>query len=234
MLRIIGPSDPGRAEAEQALLDRMSLVPAEVERDVRAIVEAVRARGDAAVREYTERFEKRTLDGARAVARRSGSASVERHRTGAAGDRARGRSHRALPCAAARRRLSLRGGRRAAGAARAAARARRALRAGRKRALSVVGPDDGGAGAHRGRARDRDGDARPIGGDAAGGEGGGRASRVRHRRGAGGGGAGVRYGDPCRASTRSSGRATRGWPRPSGSCSGRWTSTPSPGRRRSW
>src|SRR6185503_17280445 len=61
MLRIIGPSDPGRGEAEKALLDRMSLVPAEVERDVRAIVEAVRARGDAAVREYSERFEKRTL-----------------------------------------------------------------------------------------------------------------------------------------------------------------------------
>jgi len=39
----------------------MSLTPADVERDVRAIVEDVRTRGDAAVREYTERFEKRTL-----------------------------------------------------------------------------------------------------------------------------------------------------------------------------
>jgi histidinol dehydrogenase len=61
MLRIIGPDDAGRADAERALLDRMSLTPADVERDVRVIIEAVRARGDAAVREYTERFEKRTL-----------------------------------------------------------------------------------------------------------------------------------------------------------------------------
>src|SRR6476661_1097905 len=61
MLRIIGPDDAGRADAERALNNRMSLTPAEVERDVRAIIEAVRARGDAAVREYTERFEKRTL-----------------------------------------------------------------------------------------------------------------------------------------------------------------------------
>ena len=61
MLRIIGPADAGRAEAERALCDRMAMVPADVERDVRAIVAAVRARGDAAVREYTERLEKRTL-----------------------------------------------------------------------------------------------------------------------------------------------------------------------------
>ncbi|HEY2744155.1 MAG TPA: histidinol dehydrogenase [Polyangia bacterium] len=61
MLRVIGPADAGRAEAERALLERMAMTPADVERDVRAIVEAVRARGDAAVREYTERFEKRTL-----------------------------------------------------------------------------------------------------------------------------------------------------------------------------
>src|SRR5438270_3571182 len=61
MLRIVGPDDAGRAAAERALLDRMSLTPAEIERDVRGIIEAVRARGDEAVREYTERFEKRTL-----------------------------------------------------------------------------------------------------------------------------------------------------------------------------
>jgi histidinol dehydrogenase len=62
MLRILGPDDAGRADAERALLDRMSLVPEAIARDVRGIIEAVRARGDAAVREYTERFEKRTLD----------------------------------------------------------------------------------------------------------------------------------------------------------------------------
>jgi histidinol dehydrogenase len=61
MLRIIGPDDPGRIDAERALLERMSLTPAAIERDVRGIIEAVHARGDAAVREYTERFEKRTL-----------------------------------------------------------------------------------------------------------------------------------------------------------------------------
>jgi histidinol dehydrogenase len=61
MLRILGPDDAGRAEAERALLDRMALTPAGVEHDVRGIVEGVRRRGDAAVREYTEKFEKRTL-----------------------------------------------------------------------------------------------------------------------------------------------------------------------------
>ena len=215
-----GLDDAGRAEAERALLDRMSLTPADVERDVRAIIEAVRARGDAAVREYTERFEKRTLDRARAARATSGSGrrrpsprEVRRALERAA------RSHRALPRAAARGGLSLRGGRRAARAARAAARARRALRAGRQRALSVVGADDGGAGAHRRRARDRDGDARPIGRDAvrrrrwraciacssSAARRRWRRSRTARRR--------------CRASTRSSGRATPGWPRPSGSCS---------------
>ncbi|MDB4967772.1 MAG: histidinol dehydrogenase [Myxococcales bacterium] len=61
MLRIVTADDPGRADAERALLDRMSLTAPAVERDVRQIIEAVRARGDAAVREYTERFEKRSL-----------------------------------------------------------------------------------------------------------------------------------------------------------------------------
>jgi histidinol dehydrogenase len=61
MLRIVTAADAGRADAERALLERMSLTPQAVEHDVRAIIEAVRTRGDAAVREYTERFEKRTL-----------------------------------------------------------------------------------------------------------------------------------------------------------------------------
>jgi histidinol dehydrogenase len=61
MLRIVGPDDAGRAEAERALLDRMSLTPAAIERDVSGIIEDVRVRGDAAVRELTERFEKRTV-----------------------------------------------------------------------------------------------------------------------------------------------------------------------------
>ncbi len=61
MLRIVGPEDPARRDVERALLDRMSLTPPEVERDVRDIVAQVRARGDAAVRELTARFEKREL-----------------------------------------------------------------------------------------------------------------------------------------------------------------------------
>ena len=61
MLRIIGLDEAGRAEAERALFERMSLTPADVERDVRGIIEAVRASGDVAVREYTERYERRTL-----------------------------------------------------------------------------------------------------------------------------------------------------------------------------
>lgn len=61
MLRIVTSEDPARGEIERALLDRMSLVAADVERDVRAIIEAVRTRGDAAVRELTEKFEKRAL-----------------------------------------------------------------------------------------------------------------------------------------------------------------------------
>ena len=61
MLRIVSPEDPGRGDAERALLERMSLTPQAVERDVRAIIDEVRAHGDAAVRAYTERFEKRTL-----------------------------------------------------------------------------------------------------------------------------------------------------------------------------
>ena len=55
MLRTIGPDDPGMA----ALLDRSVRFAPEVEAQVAAIVEAVRVRGDDAVREYTERFDRR-------------------------------------------------------------------------------------------------------------------------------------------------------------------------------
>jgi histidinol dehydrogenase len=62
MLRIVPPEDSDRAAVERALHDRMSAGPSEIERDVRAIIEAVRARGDDAIRELTERFEARRLD----------------------------------------------------------------------------------------------------------------------------------------------------------------------------
>jgi histidinol dehydrogenase len=49
------------AAAVDALTRRNAVIPLDVDQKARAIVEDVRARGDAAVREYTERFEKRTL-----------------------------------------------------------------------------------------------------------------------------------------------------------------------------
>ncbi len=55
LLRTITPADGGLAE----LLDRSTRFAPEVEAQVAAIVEAVRVRGDAAVREYTERFDRR-------------------------------------------------------------------------------------------------------------------------------------------------------------------------------
>jgi histidinol dehydrogenase len=49
------------AAAVDALTRRNAVIPLDVDQKARAIVEDVRARGDVAVREYTERFEKRTL-----------------------------------------------------------------------------------------------------------------------------------------------------------------------------
>ncbi len=57
LLRIVRPDD--RA-ALASLLDRSTITAPEVEDAVRAIVADVRARGDAAVREYTERFDRRS------------------------------------------------------------------------------------------------------------------------------------------------------------------------------
>lgn len=60
MLRIVDGSD--RA-AVGRLLDRAAATPVAVEEGARAILAEVRARGDAAVRELTARFEGRALDG---------------------------------------------------------------------------------------------------------------------------------------------------------------------------
>jgi histidinol dehydrogenase len=49
------------AAAVDALTRRNAVIPLDVDQKARAIVEDVRARGDVAVREYTERFEKRSL-----------------------------------------------------------------------------------------------------------------------------------------------------------------------------
>jgi len=55
LLRQLRPSEP----AARALLDRTTTPSAQVEDAVRAILADVRARGDDAVREYTERFDRR-------------------------------------------------------------------------------------------------------------------------------------------------------------------------------
>jgi histidinol dehydrogenase len=56
LLRVLSRGDAGYA----ALLDRSTTFATEVESAVHAIVEDVRSRGDAAVREYTERFDRRS------------------------------------------------------------------------------------------------------------------------------------------------------------------------------
>ena len=61
MLRVILPSDADRAARLGPLLHRAEDTPAEVEKSARRILDDVRARGDAAVREATEKFDKRTL-----------------------------------------------------------------------------------------------------------------------------------------------------------------------------
>src|SRR4051812_39446678 len=61
VLRILSPSDPDYAARLRALATRVSALPEAVEASARAVVLDVRARGDAAVREYTARFEKREL-----------------------------------------------------------------------------------------------------------------------------------------------------------------------------
>src|SRR5579883_1873123 len=61
MLPIILPADPDRHARLGRLYRRAEATPAEVEASARRIVDDVRARGDAAVREHTERLERRTL-----------------------------------------------------------------------------------------------------------------------------------------------------------------------------
>ena len=116
----------------------------------------VRARGDAAVRELTERFEQRRLDTLELPRRRVGRQAAAGDGPGARGARARRRPHPRLPRARARPRraiVQLRGGRRPPGLAGDAARPGRALRAGRHRPLSLHRADDRDPGAGGRRAR---------------------------------------------------------------------------------
>ncbi len=59
LLRRVRPAEPADAGALAAVLDRSTTSSPQVEAAVHAIVDDVRARGDAAVRELTERFDKR-------------------------------------------------------------------------------------------------------------------------------------------------------------------------------
>jgi histidinol dehydrogenase len=60
-MRILLPTDPDYRQARAHLVRRAAAVSAQVEARAREIVDDVRARGDAAVREWTARLEKREL-----------------------------------------------------------------------------------------------------------------------------------------------------------------------------
>ena len=59
LLRVLVPTAPDYDAEIDRLTRRASVIPQEIDERVRVIVDDVRARGDEAVREYTERFEKR-------------------------------------------------------------------------------------------------------------------------------------------------------------------------------
>jgi histidinol dehydrogenase len=61
MLRTIIEGEPEFDRKIAALVDRSGIVPASIESSARDIIAEVRRRGDAAVRELTQRFEQRTL-----------------------------------------------------------------------------------------------------------------------------------------------------------------------------
>jgi histidinol dehydrogenase len=61
-LRILSARDPDYHSRLAAFARRVSEFPEAAERAARAVIQDVRARGDAAVRELTERFEQRRLD----------------------------------------------------------------------------------------------------------------------------------------------------------------------------
>jgi histidinol dehydrogenase len=62
VLRISAPGDPDFEPRVHAAVHRTAELPEEIERAARAVIAEVRARGDAAVRAFTEKFEKRTLE----------------------------------------------------------------------------------------------------------------------------------------------------------------------------
>ena len=95
-LRRLRSRDPGFPAARDALCRRSATEDAQVEQAVRAIIADVRARGDAAVREYTERFDRRSPDAA------SGSYEITPARWHAEADRTAPEVLRSLEKAAER------------------------------------------------------------------------------------------------------------------------------------
>jgi histidinol dehydrogenase len=62
MLRFIDVKDPDYSARLRPLCERSAETPASIEAAARDVIQQVRRRGDAAVRELTEKFEKRALD----------------------------------------------------------------------------------------------------------------------------------------------------------------------------
>src|SRR4029077_19239220 len=62
MLRIYEPKDPDYSARLRSLSDRSAETPPAIEAAARDVIHQVRRRGDAAVRELTEKFEKRGVD----------------------------------------------------------------------------------------------------------------------------------------------------------------------------
>ena len=192
------------AQKFRAFLDGKRETSADVEAVVHAIVADVAARGDTALKEYTQKFDRLDLD-------RVGIKVTPEEIAAALGDCARGRARRAETrprphrgfsspadaagrplhrCARRRARVALDGDRRG-----------RPLRARRHRRLSVLGADECGAGKGRRRAADRHGGAGARRQAQSAGAGGGEARRCRrdlsHRRRAGGRGARLRHRVDC-------------------------------------
>ena len=61
MIRILRFSDPGFNKAFQQIQERSTTVPQEVLRTVESIIQDFRERGDAALMEYTHRFDRLKL-----------------------------------------------------------------------------------------------------------------------------------------------------------------------------
>jgi len=92
MIRIVAKADPDFEARVRALCERAATIPEHIEAAARDVIRAVRAGGDAAVRELTFRFEKRQL----------GSLELPRAEWQEAAARVDGRTRQAIDSAARR------------------------------------------------------------------------------------------------------------------------------------